>query len=220
MNTNFLNSNVFASASFDDESDDDDFSREQRIGMRDLERRKAVQFAMASFDDDVVLGSDYDNGEDGRISEKRENLGIAQTLNRKTLNVAEKLVAKKSNDSRRNNPTKMKGNKKKSSSSFSSSSSSSSSSNKRNNNESGQRTTKPTTQERPREPRRMSNREEKKSREVKAVFMGTFDDFDGNEGEEDENSTTRFELDAGDVVKMSNSSSNSGSDYENERSED
>ena len=209
MNTNFLNSNVFASASFDDEADDDDFSREQRIGMRDLERREAVQFAMASFDDDVVLGSDYDNGGDGRISEKRENLGIAQTLNRKTLNVAEKLVGKKSNDSRRNNPTKMKGNKKKSSSSFSSSSS-----NKRNNNESGQRTTKPTTQERPREPRRMSNREEKKSREVKAVFMGTFDDFDGNEGEEDENSTTRFELDAGDVVKMSNSSSNSSSDYE------
>ena len=185
--------NVFASSSFDD----DDDSEDEEVLKR--ERLEAVQFAMQSFD-----VSDETFGAGGKVAEEEEDREDALKTN-----VAEFVGAVRGGSSslsgrgggggrRKSNDERGRG---------------------AGNNKNAAREERQKRQRRPKSSNianvaretKMSNREVKKSRKVRAVFMGSMDDDDDNNEREGENEDggsfggTRFELKEGtsEVLKTS-----------------
>ena len=184
--------NVFASSSFDD----DDDSEDEEVLKR--ERLEAVQFAMQSFD-----VSDETFGAGGKVAEEEDREDALKT------NVAEFVGAVRggsSSSSGRGGGGKRRKSKDERGSGAG-------------NNKNAAREERQKRQRRPKSSNianvaretKMSNREVKKSRKVRAVFMGSMDDDDDNNEREEENEDggsfggTRFELKEGtsEVLKTS-----------------
>ena len=185
--------NVFASSSFDD----DDDSEDEEVLKR--ERLEAVQFAMQSFD---VSDETFNAGV--KVAEEEEDREDALKTN-----VAEVVGAVRggsSSSSGRGGGGKRRKSKDERGSGAG-------------NNKNAAREERQKRQRRPKSSNianvaretKMSNREVKKSRKVRAVFMGSMDDDDDNNKREEENEDggsfggTRFELKEGtsEVLKTS-----------------
>lgn len=184
--------NVFASSSFDD----DDDSEDEEVLKR--ERLEAVQFAMQSFD---VSDETFVAGE--KVAEEEDREDALKT------NVAEFVGAVRggssSSSGRGGGGGRRKSNDERGSGAG--------------NNKNAAREERQKRQRRPKSSNianvaretKMSNREVKKSRKVRAVFMGSMDDDDDNNEREEENEDggsfggTRFELKEGtsEVLKTS-----------------
>ena len=185
--------NVFASSSFDD----DDDSEDEEVLKR--ERLEAVQFAMQSFD-----VSDETFGAGGKVAEEEDGEDALKT------NVAEFVGAVRGGSSSSSGRGGGGGRRK---------SKDERGSGAGNNNKNAAREERQKRQRRPKSSnianvareKKMSNREVKKSRKVRAVFMGSMDDDDDNNEREGENEDggsfggTRFELKEGtsEVLKTS-----------------
>lgn len=185
--------NVFASSSFDD----DDDSEDEEVLKR--ERLEAVQFAMQSFD-----VSDETFGAGGKVAEEEDGEDALKT------NVAEFVGAVRGGSSSSSGRGGGGGRRK---------SKDERGSGAGNNNKNAAREERQKRQRRPKSSnianvareKKMSNREVKKSRKVRAVFMGSMDDDDDNNKREEENEDggsfggTRFELKEGtsEVLKTS-----------------
>ena len=185
--------NVFASSSFDD----DDDSEDEEVLKR--ERLEAVQFAMQSFD-----VSDETFGAGGKVAEEEDGEDALKT------NVAEFVGAVRGGSSSSSGRGGGGGRRK---------SKDERGSGAGNNNKNAAREERQKRQRRPKSSnianvareKKMSNREVKKSRKVRAVFMGSMDDDDDNNEREEENEDggsfggTRFELKEGtsEVLKTS-----------------
>ena len=186
--------NVFASSSFDD----DDDSEDEEVLKR--ERLEAVQFAMQSFDvsDEtfvagVKVAEEEEDREDALKTNVAEFVGAVRGRSRSSSGRGGGGGRRKSNDERGSGAG--------------------------NNNKNAAREERQKRQRRPKSSNiakvaretKMSNREVKKSRKVRAVFMGSMDDDedDNNEREENEDGGsfggTRFELKEGtsEVLKTS-----------------
>ena len=183
--------NVFASSSFDD----DDDSEDEEVLKR--ERLEAVQFAMQSFD-----VSDETFGAGGKVAEEEDREDALKT------NVAEFVGAVRGGSSSSSGRGGGGGRRK-----------SKDDGSGAGNNKNAAREERQKRQRRPKSSNianvarktKMSNREVKKSRKVRAVFMGSMDDDDDNNEREEENEDggsfggTRFELKEGtsEVLKTS-----------------
>lgn len=187
--------NVFASSSFDD----DDDSEDEEVLKR--ERLEAVQFAMQSFDvsDEtfvagVKVAEEEEDREDALKTNVAEFVGAVRGRSRSSSGRGGGGGRRKSNDERGSGAG--------------------------NNNKNAAREERQKRQRRPKSSNiakvaretKMSNREVKKSRKVRAVFMGSMDDDDDNNEREEENEDgegsfggTRFELKEGtsEVLKTS-----------------
>ena len=186
--------NVFASSSFDD----DDDSEDEEVLKR--ERLEAVQFAMQSFD---VSDETFNAGV--KVAEEEEDREDALKTN-----VAEFVGAVRGGSSSSSGRGGGGGRRK---------SKDERGSGAGNNNKNAAREERQKRQRRPKSSnianvareKKMSNREVKKSRKVRAVFMGSMDDDDDNNKREEENEDggsfggTRFELKEGtsEVLKTS-----------------
>ena len=186
--------NVFASSSFDD----DDDSEDEEVLKR--ERLEAVQFAMQSFD---VSDETFNAGV--KVAEEEEDREDALKTN-----VAEFVGAVRGGSSSSSGRGGGGGRRK---------SKDERGSGAGNNNKNAAREERQKRQRRPKSSnianvareKKMSNREVKKSRKVRAVFMGSMDDDDDNNEREEENEDggsfggTRFELKEGtsEVLKTS-----------------
>ena len=184
--------NVFASSSFDD----DDDSEDEEVLKR--ERLEAVQFAMQSFD-----VSDETFGAGGKVAEEEDGEDALKT------NVAEFVGAVRGGSSSSSGRGGGGGRRKSKDERGSGAG----------NNKNAAREERQKRQRRPKSSNianvaretKMSNREVKKSRKVRAVFMGSMDDDDDNNEREEENEDggsfggTRFELKEGtsEVLKTS-----------------
>ena len=184
--------NVFASSSFDD----DDDSEDEEVLKR--ERLEAVQFAMQSFD-----VSDETFGAGGKVAEEEDREDALKT------NVAEFVGAVRGGSSSSSGRGGGGGRRKSKDERGSGAG----------NNKNAAREERQKRQRRPKSSNianvaretKMSNREVKKSRKVRAVFMGSMDDDDDNNEREEENEDggsfggTRFELKEGtsEVLKTS-----------------
>ena len=184
--------NVFASSSFDD----DDDSEDEEVLKR--ERLEAVQFAMQSFD-----VSDETFGAGGKVAEEEDGEDALKT------NVAEFVGAVRGGSSSSSGRGGGGGRRKSKDERGSGAG----------NNKNAAREERQKRQRRPKSSNianvaretKMSNREVKKSRKVRAVFMGSMDDDDDNNEREGENEDggsfggTRFELKEGtsEVLKTS-----------------
>ena len=184
--------NVFASSSFDD----DDDSEDEEVLKR--ERLEAVQFAMQSFD-----VSDETFGAGGKVAEEEDGEDALKT------NVAEFVGAVRGGSSSSSGRGGGGGRRKSKDERGSGAG----------NNKNAAREERQKRQRRPKSSNianvaretKMSNREVKKSRKVRAVFMGSMDDDDDNNKREEENEDggsfggTRFELKEGtsEVLKTS-----------------
>ena len=184
--------NVFASSSFDD----DDDSEDEEVLKR--ERLEAVQFAMQSFD-----VSDETFGAGGKVAEEEDGEDALKT------NVAEFVGAVRGGSSSSSGRGGGGGRRKSKDERGSGAG----------NNKNAAREERQKRQRRPKSSnianvareKKMSNREVKKSRKVRAVFMGSMDDDDDNNEREEENEDggsfggTRFELKEGtsEVLKTS-----------------
>ena len=184
--------NVFASSSFDD----DDDSEDEEVLKR--ERLEAVQFAMQSFD-----VSDETFGAGGKVAEEEDGEDALKT------NVAEFVGAVRGGSSSSSGRGGGGGRRKSKDERGSGAG----------NNKNAAREERQKRQRRPKSSnianvareKKMSNREVKKSRKVRAVFMGSMDDDDDNNKREEENEDggsfggTRFELKEGtsEVLKTS-----------------
>ena len=184
--------NVFASSSFDD----DDDSEDEEVLKR--ERLEAVQFAMQSFD-----VSDETFGAGGKVAEEEDGEDALKT------NVAEFVGAVRGGSSSSSGRGGGGGRRKSKDERGSGAG----------NNKNAAREERQKRQRRPKSSNianvaretKMSNREMKKSRKVRAVFMGSMDDDDDNNKREEENEDggsfggTRFELKEGtsEVLKTS-----------------
>ena len=184
--------NVFASSSFDD----DDDSEDEEVLKR--ERLEAVQFAMQSFD-----VSDETFGAGGKVAEEEDREDALKT------NVAEFVGAVRGGSSSSSGRGGGGGRRKSKDERGSGAG----------NNKNAAREERQKRQRRPKSSnianvareKKMSNREVKKSRKVRAVFMGSMDDDDDNNKREEENEDggsfggTRFELKEGtsEVLKTS-----------------
>ena len=185
--------NVFASSSFDD----DDDSEDEEVLKR--ERLEAVQFAMQSFDvsDEtfvagVKLAEEEEDREDALKTNVAEFVGAVRGRSRSSSGRGGGGGRRKSKDERGSGAG---------------------------NNKNAAREERQKRQRRPKSSNianvaretKMSNREVKKSRKVRAVFMGSMDDDDDNNEREEENEDggsfggTRFELKEGtsEVLKTS-----------------
>ena len=185
--------NVFASSSFDD----DDDSEDEEVLKR--ERLEAVQFAMQSFD-----VSDETCGAGVKVAEEEEDREDALKTN-----VAEFVGAVRGGSSSSSGRGGGGGRRKSKDERGSGAG----------NNKNAAREERQKRQRRPKSSNiakvaretKMSNREVKKSRKVRAVFMGSMDDDDDNNEREEENEDggsfggTRFELKEGtsEVLKTS-----------------
>ena len=186
--------NVFASSSFDD----DDDSEDEEVLKR--ERLEAVQFAMQSFDvsDEtfvagVKVAEEEEDREDALKTNVAEFVGAVRGRSRSSSGRGGGGGRRKSNDERGSGAG--------------------------NNNKNAAREERQKRQRRPKSSnianvareKKMSNREVKKSRKVRAGFMGSMDDDDDNNEREEENEDggsfggTRFELKEGtsEVLKTS-----------------
>ena len=186
--------NVFASSSFDD----DDDSEDEEVLKR--ERLEAVQFAMQSFD---VSDETFNAGV--KVAEEEDDRDDALKTN-----VAEFVGAVRGGSSSSSGRGGGGGRRK---------SKDERGSGAGNNNKNAAREERQKRQRRPKSSNianvaretKMSNREVKKSRKVRAVFMGSMDDDDDNNEREEENEDggsfggTRFELKEGtsEVLKTS-----------------
>ena len=184
--------NVFASSSFDD----DDDSEDEEVLKR--ERLEAVQFAMQSFD-----VADETFGAGGKVAEEEDREDALKT------NVAEFVGAVRGGSSSSSGRGGGGGRRKSKDERGSGAG----------NNKNAAREERQKRQRRPKSSNianvaretKMSNREVKKSRKVRAVFMGSMDDDDDNNEREEENEDggsfggTRFELKEGtsEVLKTS-----------------
>ena len=185
--------NVFASSSFDD----DDDSEDEEVLKR--ERLEAVQFAMQSFD---VSDETFNAGV--KVAEEEDDRDDALKTN-----VAEFVGAVRGGSSSSSGRGGGGGRRKSKDERGSGAG----------NNKNAAREERQKRQRRPKSSNianvaretKMSNREVKKSRKVRAVFMGSMDDDDDNNEREEENEDggsfggTRFELKEGtsEVLKMS-----------------
>ncbi len=194
--------NVFASSSFDD----DDDSEDEEVLKR--ERLEAVQFAMQSFDvsdETFTAGVKVAEEEEDRGDEEEEKEVALKT------NVAEFVGAVRGGSS--SSSGRGGGGGRRKSNDFYGSGAG-------NNNKNAAREERQKRQRRPKSSNianaaretKMSNREVKKSRKVRAVFMGSMDDDDDDNNEREEENEdggsfggTRFELKEGtsEVLKTS-----------------
>ena len=185
--------NVFASSSFDD----DDDSEDEEVLKR--ERLEAVQFAMQSFDvsDEtfnagVKVAEEEDDRDDALKTNVAEFVGAVRGGSSSSSGRGGGGGRRKSNDERGSGA----GNNKNAA---------------REERQKRQRRSKSSNIANVARETKMSNREVKKSRKVRAVFMGSMDDDDDNNEREEENEDggsfggTRFELKEGtsEVLKTS-----------------